>query len=258
MEWFDDDTFWTTFSSYIYSDERLRTAPEDVDRVLALTGTSKPDVLDLCCGTGRHAAAFALRGCRVTGVDRTRFALDAARAHAAQEGVSVEFVESDMRDFVRPASFDLVVNLFTSFGYFDNPDDDRRVLRNIHESLRPGGAFVIELMGKEILAHIFQETRSALAPDGTLLIWRTQIADGWTRVKGEWYIVRDGIARGFQVDHSVYSGRELRDLLMQAGFAEVRLFGDLIGADYGLQASRLVAVARKAPVRAAVAGDRIT
>jgi SAM-dependent methyltransferase len=223
----------------------LRAAGEEAERVLALAGASRPDVLDLCCGTGRHAVAFATLGCRVTGVDRTRFALDRARAHAAQSSVQVEFVESDMREFERPASFDLVVNLFTSFGYFEAPDDDARVLRHVHEALRPGGAFVIDVIGKEVLARIFQDTRSAVAPDGTLLVWRTTVTDDWTRVGGEWHAIREGAARIFRIAHWIYSGRELRALLGQAGFRDVRLFGDLDGQEYGTAATRLVGVARK-------------
>jgi SAM-dependent methyltransferase len=245
MEWFDDDTFWQTFSSYIYADERLRTAADDVSRMLALAGAARPDVLDLCCGTGRHAVAFARLGCRVTGVDRTRFALERARVHAAEAGVTVEFVERDMREFTRPAGFDLVVNLFTSFGYFETQDDELRVLRHVHEALRPGGTFIIDVLGKETLARIFEETRSAAAADGTLLVWRTAVEDDWTRVRSEWHVIRDGSDRVFRVEHWIYSGRELRELLHQAGFRDVRLFGDLDGRDYGTAAARLVAVARK-------------
>jgi SAM-dependent methyltransferase len=245
MAWFDDDAFWTTYASFIYSEERLRSAPEDVERVLALAGASQPDVLDLGCGTGRHAVAFAARGCRVIGVDRTAFALDQARAYAKQQGAGVEFVLGDMREFTRPASFDLVVNLFTSFGYFEDPDDDRRVLRNMHESLRPGGTLVIDVMGKETLARIYQETRSAVSPDGTLMFWKTAISDGWTRVKGEWYAVRAGTVRLFHVDHTIYSGQELRTALRECGFSDVRLFGDFNGREYGVDAMRLVAVARR-------------
>lgn len=245
MEWFADDSFWSTFGPYIYSEERLQRAPQDVTHMLALAKASGPDVLDLCCGTGRHAVAFARRGCRVTGVDRTRAALEQARAHADAAGVEVEFVECDMREFTRPAAFDLIVNFFTSFGYFETTDDERRVLGHVFQNLRPGGTFILDVIGKEVLARVFQETRSALAPDGTLIVWRTSVDRDWTRIRGEWYALRNGTVRRFPVDHWVYSGRELRDLLLQAGFRDVALYGDLDGRGYDLTATRLVAVSRK-------------
>ena len=245
MEWFADESFWTTFGSYIYSDARLQHASEEVDRLLALAGAHPADVLDLGCGTGRHAVEFSRRGCTVTGVDRTKPALAQAQTYAADMRASVEFVESDMREFVRPAAFDLVVSIFTSFGYFHTVEDERRVVANVFRSLRPGGTFIVDVMGKEVLARVFQPTRSDVAPDGTLIIWRTAVDDGWSRIKGQWYAVRGGDVQCFEVDHWIYSGRELRELLIGAGFREVCLYGDLEGQEYGPTATRLVAVGRK-------------
>jgi hypothetical protein len=81
-----------------------------------------------------------------------------------------------------------------------------------------------------------------VGPDGTLIVWRTEVDADWTRIKGEWYAVRGDSATCFHVDHWVYSGRELRDLLTLAGFRDVRLFGGLDGRPYDRSATRLVAV----------------
>jgi SAM-dependent methyltransferase len=245
VDWFEDDAFWSTFDPYIFSADRLAGAGSQVERVIALAGVTGWSVLDLCCGTGRHAAAFAARGFRVTGVDRSGALLDRARAHAVEAGVEVELVECDMRQFVRPSAFDLVVNLFTSFGYFSDAADELQVLRNVHDSLRPGGTFVIDVMGKEILARIFQPTLSVSSPDGRLFVTRQQILREWTRVACEWVAIEGTSARSFRFEHWIYSGRELRELLVQTGFRDVRLFGDLDGGEYGPQATRLVATARR-------------
>lgn len=68
----------------------------------------------------------------------------------------------DMRDFVRADAFDLVLSMFTSFGYFDDKNEDLQVLRHISNSLRSGGVCLIEVMGKECLARIYQPTTSVL------------------------------------------------------------------------------------------------
>jgi SAM-dependent methyltransferase len=180
----------------------------------------------------------------VTAVDRCRAALDRGRAHAAETGVEVEFVEADMRDFTRPAAFDLAVSLFTSFGYLETVDEERRVVSRMRESLRPGGRLIVDVMGKEILARIFQDTRSEIAPDGTLMIWRSAAADDWTRISGQWLALREGRAKSFAVDHWIYSGRELRALLLEGGFRSVRLFGGFDGRPYAQDATRLIALAR--------------
>lgn len=71
--------------------------------------------------------------------------------------MKVEFVQDDMREFRRPVAFDAVINMFTSFGYFEDQADDRKVVNNVYESLKPGGSFLLELMGKEVMSRIYQE-----------------------------------------------------------------------------------------------------
>jgi SAM-dependent methyltransferase len=183
---------------------------------------------------------------RVTGVDRTRFLLDRARERVRLAGVSVELVEADVRSFQRPAAYDLALSMFTSFGYFESRDDDLRVLRNVRASLKAHGVFVIDVMGKEWLARHFQPTRSRSLPDGSVLIDRNTVVDDWTRVESQAILLREGQPRAFRTRLSVYSGLELRDRLLHAGFAAVWLYGDLDGSPYDLAARRLVAVARAA------------
>jgi SAM-dependent methyltransferase len=246
MPWFADEEFWRDLYPYMFPTERLAAAPEQVEQIVALTGAEPGHVLDLCCGPGRHSVEFARRGFAVTGVDRTPYLLDRAQAHAAAEALDIEFVREDMREFCRPDAFDLAVNLFTSFGYFDDDADELRVLANVHESLRSGGVLVMELLGKEYLAAHYVNARCVDYADGTMVVQRAKIGNDWTRCYCDWTIVQKGRARTHKFDHFVYSGRELKDLLLRAGFADVQLYGDLRGSAYGVDALRLVAVARKA------------
>jgi SAM-dependent methyltransferase len=245
-EWFEDASLWRDLYPFTFTEERLRAGPEEVDRILSLVGI-EPDgleVLDLCCGPGRHAVPLASRGARVTGVDRTPFHLDLARERARLAGVDVELVQADMREFRRTAAYDLALSLFTSFGYFDSPDDDLRVLRNVRASLKVNGALVIDVMGKEWLARHFWPARSRSLPDGTLLVDRSTVLDDWTRVENQGVLIREGRVRTFRSRLNVYSGLELRDRITAAGFEAVALYGGLDGSPYGLDAARLVAVAR--------------
>jgi SAM-dependent methyltransferase len=109
--------------------------------------------------------------------------LEKARIKAEASGLDIEWVHQDMRDFVRPESFDLVLSLFTSFGYFDDKKEDRKVLENIFSNLREAGNCLIDLVGKENLARIFQPTDSHNLSDGSILVERHEIFDGWTRIR---------------------------------------------------------------------------
>ena len=244
-EWFADEDFWRETFPFMFPEARVAAATTEVEQILALTGASEGRVLDLACGPGRHSVALAKRGFTVTGVDRSPFLLEHARARATREDAAVEWVHSDMRRFVRPHAFDLAVCLFTSFGFFRDDADNQRVLDNVATSLRPGGAFVLDMIGKEVLARIFNPTSATELPGG-LIVHRRRVVDDWTRVQNEWMLIRGASAHTFHFNHWLYSGRELTHMLYAAGFGDVRLFADYAGAPYGTDAGRLVVVARLA------------
>jgi hypothetical protein len=119
-----------------------------------------------------------------------------------------------------------------------------RVLQNVRASLRRGGLLVVDVMGKERLARIWQPTSSTRLPDGTTLVERREVFDDWTRVRNEWTLIRKGAVETHHFHHTVYSGQELRDRMEAAGFSKVKLFGNIQGEPYGLDSTRLLAVAR--------------
>jgi len=244
-EWFDNESFWIQMYPYMFPEARYEAAQEQVEKILGLVGVKDGAVLDLCCGPGRHVCVLARKGFRVTGVDLTPFLLDKAKERGRAAGVDVEWIHEDMRSFVRSNGYDLVLSMFTSFGYFDDKEEDLKVLHNIHESLKPAGVCVVDVMGKERIAKILAATTSERYPDGALLVQRHEIFDDWSRIRNEWILIKDDQATSFTFHHTVYSGQELKDRLLQVGFAKVRLFGNLDGDEYGPEATRLIAVAQK-------------
>jgi len=244
-EWFDDDALWRETFSYVFAEKRVALAPEVIDKALQLTKLRGKSALDLGCGTGRFSIALAERGFSVTGVDRTKYLLDKARAKARSMHVTVEWLQEDMRDFVRREAYDFILNMFSSFGYFDDRAEDAQVLANILESLRPGGVFLIDIMGKEILAKIFQPSSAQSLPDGSVLVEQRTVFDDWSRILNEWTVIRNARARKFTFQLNIYSGQELRHEMERAGFVDVKLYGNLDGGPYGPEATRLVAVGRK-------------
>ncbi|HEY33131.1 MAG TPA: methyltransferase domain-containing protein [Dehalococcoidia bacterium] len=156
IPWHEDDTFWETFEEAMFSRRRWEVTPVEVDSIISLLNIQPGiSVLDLGCGSGRHSLELARRGFHVTGVDRTRKYLDEAVEQAKKEGLGIEFVQEDMRTFCQPDAFDAVINLFTSFSYFEDPEEDRQIVINVHHSLKSGGVVLLETVGKEVLARIF-------------------------------------------------------------------------------------------------------
>jgi GrpB-like predicted nucleotidyltransferase (UPF0157 family)/SAM-dependent methyltransferase len=243
--WFADESFWSGLYSFMFPDRAFVQAEEQTDKILKLTGITKGHVLDLCCGPGRHAIPLAKRGFEVTGVDRSAFLLQKARERANQANMNVEWVFSDMREFSRPNSYDLVLNFFTSFGYFENKQDDLKVLQLVYQNLKAGGVFFLDMISKEWLARNYQSEITTKLEDGSVLLQRNQVVDDWTRMKNQWTLTKDGHEQSFAFSDRIYSGQEMKDLLSAAGFSNVRLFGDLDGSPYDIDVKRLIAVAKK-------------
>lgn len=246
-DWYSDDEFWTLSFPFMFPDESFDKAREQVAKIVALSGVSGGALLDLGCGPGRHSVPFAEQGFSVTAVDRTRYLLERARTYAERRSVAITCIEGDMREHRRPEAYDLAISIFTSFGFFESAEDNQKVLDNVAASLGPGGALVMDLMGKEIIARKFTETDASEQEGAGIVIQRRRLLDDWSRIETDWILVRDGTARHFSLRVWLYSGAELKQMLQRAGFQKVKLYGNLDGDPYDSEARRLVAVAWKTP-----------
>jgi 2-polyprenyl-3-methyl-5-hydroxy-6-metoxy-1,4-benzoquinol methylase len=203
-------------------------------------------VLDVACGRGRHSVELARRGFRVTGIDLSPRSLELARAAAAEAGIEAEFRRLDMRELDYDGLFDGAINVFTSFGYFEQDEENERVLHRIVRALRPGGRFVIDTINPIALARVFRERDWKEFDDGSVMTehrWQNQLTG---RGGATWtFIHRDG-SRSV-LDHSVrfYAPWELRILLERAGLEVERAWGSSEGTELG-DGTRTILVAQKA------------
>ncbi|MBX9604048.1 MAG: class I SAM-dependent methyltransferase [Bryobacteraceae bacterium] len=244
MEWFQDDRLWRALYPVLFSESRFREAQRQAFQLQALTRIQGGDALDLGCGPGRHAVALARSGFRVTGVDFSEFLLNKGAENAHEANVFLDLVHEDMRGFIRPHAFDLVVSLSTSFGYFENRDDDLRVLANVRAMLRPGGTLLLDTRGKEIVARDFEPARAHRDHNGVEYFEQIEITNDWSRARSRWTVVKEGQAESYQFQVNLYSGLELRERLLAVGFSGVRLYGSFERSAYGPGARRLVALAK--------------
>lgn len=243
--WYEDDNSWKGLYPILFSKERWRNASGEVEKVITLLNlTPGCRILDLCCGPGRHSLELAGRGFHVTGVDRTAFYLKKAKEKADSQGLNIEFIKDGMECFLRPEFYDTVLSLFTSFGYFEDPRDDQRVLLNIHSSLKKNGKLLMDLIGKEVLARIFQE-RDWHEENGTLILEERKVSNDWSWSENHLIILKGEIRKDFRFAHRIYSAVELSALLKECGFASVHVYGDLEGSPYDHKAQRLIIVAEK-------------
>ena len=201
-EWHEDDAFWTEMGPFMFTARRWAGTPGEVDEIEALLALEPPGaVLDLGCGPGRHALEFARRGYAVTGVDRTAVYLDEARRRATAEALDVTWIEEDLRSFAAEPAFDVALNLFTAFGYFAEPEQNLALLRTGYKALRPGGRFVLEMMGKEVLARVFRERDWQRHEDGPIILEERRIEEAWSKVQNLWIKLDGAERREFRFSH---------------------------------------------------------
>lgn len=244
--WHEQEDFWEVTESLIFGEKRIEQASDETEQVISLMKLDPSmKVLDMCCGVGRHTIELARRGFDITGVDRTQRYLDRASAQAQEQRLDIKFVCEDMRKFCEPEKFDAAINLFTSFGYFDDPEDDKQAAVNIYKSLKPGGVLLIEMVGKEILARIFQSRDWHEQEDGTIVIEERSTARDWSWMENRWILLKGNQRIEQHFCHRIYSAVELKNLLLDCGFSSAQAFGSLDGSPYDHEAKRLAVVARK-------------
>jgi 2-polyprenyl-3-methyl-5-hydroxy-6-metoxy-1,4-benzoquinol methylase len=237
----------------MFDDAHWQEVPTVADSVTRLAGlelyganasNSAPKLLDICCGFGRISAELARMGFSITGVDITESYLRTAREEAALENLDIEYINADARKFTRENYFDAAVNLYTSFGYFSDPKEDVLLLSNVYKSLKTGGAFIIETLGKEIAVLNFVETEW-FERAGYTVLTEYEALDSWTILKNRWILIKDGKTYEKTFTQRLYAASELRALLLEAGFSAVDIYGGWNEIPYNHQAERLIVVGRK-------------
>ncbi len=212
---------------YLYFYEKILTPEQtevDVERIVELLDLPPgAEILDCPCGHGRIANALAERGFRVTGLDSSEFFLENARADASARGIEVEYVQGDMRDIPWRDRFDALVNWFTSFGYFSD-DQNKAVLAQFHDALKPGGRFVLETLNITRLLLNFQP-QHFIERDGDLMADEIQLDVENSRTLTKRMVARAGRTRKTHFVVRWFGVPELRDWLEQAGFESVRTPG---------------------------------
>jgi len=205
-------------------------------------------LLDVPCGMGRLSLPLARQGVKVTGMDAEARFVQAARRQARAERVRARFVHGDMREMSFDGQFDAAVNWFGSFGYFSDADM-LGFTRSLRRALKPGGKVLIEGINRSwLLAHFCPESEHCI---GDVVISQKHRWDAFSkRLESRWQLCRGDEREEHRVSLRLYNGTEMRRLLRQAGFREVRLWGGYppVGR-FSRHSHRFLAVAVRPRVR---------
>ncbi len=226
----------------LYDEHLAERTPVEIDRLEDLLVLRPPQrILDLPCGQGRHAIELARRGYDVTAADLSPYLLTVAEERGRAIGVRVRWLSADMRQPIAGETFDVVLNLFTSLGYFADEADDRKVVRAAASMLVPGGRFVLELINGERVMTRFQEQEWFTVGQASV-VERRSLDPSARRM-----VVERTVTTPKEEDVSLhalrlYARRNVDEMLRAAGFGRVDLYGDWSGEPLTPESLRILAV----------------
>lgn len=241
-EWFRN-WFDSSFYHKLYANRNEAEAIAFIDALLyELEPAAGTAMLDLGCGNGRHSKYLASKGFDVTGIDLSASSIREAKRSST---ASLCFLRRDMRMDLGEGLFDYVFSFFTSFGYFEDPCDDYKVIRNIAATLTPGGTLLLDYINspyaeKKLLADEEKEI------DGVL--YHIQRWTDEKRFYKKISIAEHLFNKPLEYTEVVkkFSVEEFEDMLNRNGLRLVKLFGDYELNDYDRETSpRMILLAKK-------------
>ena len=243
MEWFED---WFNSKEYldVYKHRDEKEAEELVNLVLNNISIAQNSyILDLAAGFGRHAILFAKRGFNVTAVDLSENLLSIAKENSKSEGVHINFVHSDIRQFKPELQYDLIVNLFTSIGYFEKDEENYYILRKFYDLLAKNGFFVLDYFNKNFVVNNLESETVEEIDDGS--ITQNRFIEG-ERIVKQIIIDRKGKVNKFYESVRMFSSDELINMIQKLGFRNIKTFGDFRGNPFELESSpRIIIIVNK-------------
>lgn len=232
QDWFNEDYL----KLYRYRDEAE--AHEQIDFLIEnvpLQGNER--ILDLGCGIGRHAIILADKGFQVLGVDASSTFIQEAQRQYTPERKLV-FCLRDMRHLEGLGKFDLVINMFTSFGYFDSDADNRAVLKSVFYALNQKGKFFLDYLNPPYV-------QSTLVPyeereiEGEKVVITRNIA-------GERIIKKIAFPnRSYYENVRLYKREKLEALFESEGFQVLKVWSGYDGAPWDENGARQLFLTRK-------------
>lgn len=242
-EWFEE---WFNTDEYldVYRHRNDVEAKKLVQLILKFVEIQpEAEVLDLACGTGRHSIIFAQKGFNVTAVDLSDKLLCVAKKSAEENKVKIDFIKSDIRNFSVDKKFNVIINLFTSFGYFNDDKENFMLFDIASKYLKKSGYFILDYFNKTYLEqNLVDESKDKF--EHCTLIQKRHFENN--RVVKDIYINGNGKEKHYVESVRMYSRNELVSGIEKAGLKVKNIFGGFEGEDFDeANSQRIIIIVQK-------------
>lgn len=218
----------------------------EVESLLALLHPTPSDlILDACCGQGRHTVLLAAAGLRVVGLDRSVALTRQAQTARRRERLRAHIVRGDLRQIPLRSAFTIVLNLFNSFGYLDDPEDDRLALAEMARCLRSGGRFLMETRNKDFQRASVPFSQVVRLADGERAVVECDYDETLRQLRSRWTQIGPPETLYAESAIRLYSPEELVDLFEAVGLHVLDLYGDYDRRPFLEVHRKLLILARK-------------
>lgn len=231
MTWFKT-WFNTPYYHILYSDRNYEEAEHFISLLtkdLALPKGNK--IIDLACGKGRHSIYLNKLGYKVLGVDLSE---ESITHNKKFENETLKFRVHDIRDELSEKNRDAVFSLFTSFGYFDDIADDKKVFHSVYNALSKGGYFVLDFLNQQYVKNTLVED-AVIEKQGIKFNISKRIENG--------YVIKDIRFNDHGENHHYYEKVKLHtlesieDIAKKQGFRRIKIHGNYHLNDFQLEKS---------------------
>ena len=239
MKWFET-WFDSKYYHILYKHRDEQEAIKFLDNITQYLNITKGKILDVGCGKGRHAKYFNELGFNVVGIDLSLNSIAKAKLNETQD---LKFYKFDMRNVFKENSFNLVTNLFTSFGYFDNSLDEQKTINAMVKNLKKDGILIIDFMNvKKIINNLVSKESKKI----------NSVEFDITRELKDNYILKNisindqDISLKFQEKVHALTLIDFSEMLQKASMSIVDIFGNYNLDNFNAsQSERLILIARK-------------
>ena len=236
VNWFD-----SPYYHALYKNRDEKEAQVFIDNLVHHLQIKKGSkLIDIACGKGRHATYFNSLGLDVVGVDLSPNSIASAKKNECN---TLQFEAHDMLEVYQENHFDIVTNLFTSFGYFEKDEDEQKAINAMVSNLKVGGVLIIDFMNvKKVISNLVASEQKTI--DDITFDIRRKMEN--KHIIKDIHIIEGTIQEHFQEKVKALTLADFSDFISSANLRIIDIFGNYKLEDFNASNSdRLIIIAKK-------------